>query len=122
MNVASILRRAPAATTLVVVAAIAALAAATSPTIRAGRGPVDRVLRHDASASLGARSAPSDEEIAALLDGLDDDDRVTILSFGAAVEVLVDGRKPSELRSASIRFQSDPHGSSLGRALNAAAS
>jgi hypothetical protein len=106
-----------------VAAAAVAFAAAASPSIRAGRGPVARVLLHDASASCGARALPDEDEIAALLDGLGPDDRVAAVSFGRGLGGVVALCAPSEfsgrLRDEAARWRAtDPGGSSMFRALD----
>jgi hypothetical protein len=106
--------------------ALAAFAAAAGPTVRAGRGPILRVLVHDASASRGARALPDEDEIAALLDGLGERDRVAAVSFGARVVDPVGDCAPSEFR-ARLRDEPrtwraiDPDDSSLFAALREAA-
>lgn len=106
------------ATALVLAASLAALGAAADASIRARRAPVLRVLVHDASASCGARAMPQDDEIAALLDGLGSDDRVSVLAFGARARLVVGQCAPSELRGELTRAvaaasAADPHGSAL---------
>ena len=95
MRLSARLAQIPLRTALLVAAAALAFGAVLEPRIRAGRGPVLRVLYHDASASCGARSAPDEDEIAALLDGLGRGDRVASLSFANRIADVVRDCAPS---------------------------
>jgi hypothetical protein len=115
-------RRVPRAATWLAAAAVAAFAASTAPQFGDARGPILRVLVQDASASCGARADADADELAALLDGLDDDDRVAFVSFGEDVRSSPHARKPSAPTTEELRRPASPHGSALGDALLHAAS